>query len=835
MNALRCRNPAAAGLLLLSTLLLLAPGTTLGQGPDQVGLYFDTGYTQNSLTTDALPAFTQAHLVLHEPSAAEGVAGWECWLRIEGPATLVGTTYTGTAINIRTPPFYEVGVMNPPLPGGDEVLLATFSLIVSDEGPVTLSLVPLFDASLPEQMAYAKADADRTLVPMTSATGADMAAWINASLDPVCDVRPDHINLGDVPLRTTGYGEVTVYNEGIVPLELDIHFPEGVEDFYLRDFDPGPRTVDPFDHLVVRVVLVSYEVGYRESTLHLGGGCPDVPVYGEVFQPYMAWDVPDSLNFGEVVVTQTDTIYYQVSNTGDAVFLVIPALESSCQAFSFGPTVIWIYYPGMTGWHRVVFAPTNEGFFACTMDMGSTVPPIELTGWGVVPDGWCVPDPADLAFGGVALGDSVTLLCEVHNGGEAPLELDPASDHPFFLATGPAAIPPGESGAVPITFAPLGEGPCSAQISLGSGLCAPVTCSGEGLLTVGWDEDVVGFAFDPAAMQRDYFDFSTGAAAGDVVTAYLVLVHPSVDEPVAGWECRAATVGPGVIQEWRLTGGAVNTLTEPDFRIRYSEPLPPAPYHVLAEADVYVGSGDEGVILTLVPPTPAMMPGQMTWLSGETEPRIMPMRTVTRTAAAGFINTNEGIFVGLVAPTPRATSAPGRVTLEWTIDPGDYDGCRLYRRVGDSEPQLLTSTPLEGAGTFRYIDAIGTQFGPAQLHYSYAVLRDGVEIARSSEVSVQAQPLPAAVTRLLPCVPNPFNPQTEVRFELEKAGPVQVTIYDVTGRRVRALVDETLSAGLQSRIWNGRNDAGQRVASGTYTIRLVSETRESVQKALLLK
>jgi len=73
---------------------------------------------------------------------------------------------------------------------------------------------------------------------------------------------------------------------------------------------------------------------------------------------------------------------------------------------------------------------------------------------------------------------------------------------------------------------------------------------------------------------------------------------------------------------------------------------------------------------------------------------------------------------------------------------------------------------------------------------------------------------------LLGNFPNPFHPSTAIQFELAKAGPVKLRIFDATGRTVRVLVDELLGAGRQSFSWDGRNEALLPMASGVYYYRI---------------
>ena len=76
--------------------------------------------------------------------------------------------------------------------------------------------------------------------------------------------------------------------------------------------------------------------------------------------------------------------------------------------------------------------------------------------------------------------------------------------------------------------------------------------------------------------------------------------------------------------------------------------------------------------------------------------------------------------------------------------------------------------------------------------------------------------------RLLPNVPNPFNPATELRFELDRAGSVELNVYDARGFLVRSLVAGHFAAGPHGVTWDGTDRAGRRMASGVYQVRLVT-------------
>ncbi|MFQ6104075.1 MAG: FlgD immunoglobulin-like domain containing protein [Candidatus Glassbacteria bacterium] len=87
--------------------------------------------------------------------------------------------------------------------------------------------------------------------------------------------------------------------------------------------------------------------------------------------------------------------------------------------------------------------------------------------------------------------------------------------------------------------------------------------------------------------------------------------------------------------------------------------------------------------------------------------------------------------------------------------------------------------------------------------------------------------------------PNPFNPKTTITFdvpgELGDERQVRLTIYDVRGRKVKALVDSELEPGSHRVVWDGRNDSGQRVTSGVYLYTLRSEAKTYTRKMVMVK
>lgn len=89
--------------------------------------------------------------------------------------------------------------------------------------------------------------------------------------------------------------------------------------------------------------------------------------------------------------------------------------------------------------------------------------------------------------------------------------------------------------------------------------------------------------------------------------------------------------------------------------------------------------------------------------------------------------------------------------------------------------------------------------------------------------------------RLHEAQPNPFNPSTVIRFDVAAAGPVELIVYDVAGRRVRTLVREARDAGSHQATWDGRDDRGLPVASGSYLYQLRAGVEVQTRRMTLVK
>jgi len=83
--------------------------------------------------------------------------------------------------------------------------------------------------------------------------------------------------------------------------------------------------------------------------------------------------------------------------------------------------------------------------------------------------------------------------------------------------------------------------------------------------------------------------------------------------------------------------------------------------------------------------------------------------------------------------------------------------------------------------------------------------------------------------------PNPFNPVTTIRYDLPENSLVNITIYDMLGKQVTTLINQTQDAGYRSVIWDATNDYGKPVSAGIYLSQIHAGEYISTKKIVLLK
>ncbi len=111
------------------------------------------------------------------------------------------------------------------------------------------------------------------------------------------------------------------------------------------------------------------------------------------------------------------------------------------------------------------------------------------------------------------------------------------------------------------------------------------------------------------------------------------------------------------------------------------------------------------------------------------------------------------------------------------------------------------------------------------------ILVDGTREAQE----IAYQPQLASVFAVAPNYPNPFNPSTQIIFFLGRSSPVEVTVFNITGERVKILLNKPLPLGRHEVAWDGKDSRGRQVSSGVYFYQVRAEGFSATRRMVLAK
>ena len=118
---------------------------------------------------------------------------------------------------------------------------------------------------------------------------------------------------------------------------------------------------------------------------------------------------------------------------------------------------------------------------------------------------------------------------------------------------------------------------------------------------------------------------------------------------------------------------------------------------------------------------------------------------------------------------------------------------------------------------YMWYSGLGTS-GSWQIGYATSDIEKKFE-QQAEKTEIDANPLPSKF-QILENYPNPFNPSTRLRVGIPEPGKIRIDVYDVVGKLVSVLADETVEQGWHDLDWNGRTTSGVEAASGIYFARV---------------
>lgn len=189
------------------------------------------------------------------------------------------------------------------------------------------------------------------------------------------------------------------------------------------------------------------------------------------------------------------------------------------------------------------------------------------------------------------------------------------------------------------------------------------------------------------------------------------------------------------------------------------------------------------------------------------------------------ISTDAGQTWAILTPVGNY---PARASATNTIFLDPYERC--YSSHFDWEYEEFDLSAYRGPVLLRFHFASNEQYAFEGWYV------DDIMITTELVTGVDDDVPPAKyINALLPAYPNPFNPTTVIPFTTARTGHVELTIYDIAGRRVRTLLDRTLDRGMHEAVWDGSNAHGTGVASGVYFCTLKTGIYTATQRLVLIK
>jgi len=171
----------------------------------------------------------------------------------------------------------------------------------------------------------------------------------------------------------------------------------------------------------------------------------------------------------------------------------------------------------------------------------------------------------------------------------------------------------------------------------------------------------------------------------------------------------------------------------------------------------------------------------------------------------------------------------GRPRIDLRLDRAGLD-LQLLRHIG-SETGIVERWR-SAAGTKTIFDGSNQVPSGTDIRYELQVAEDDDQWVTIAEESVRLVVETTGITRTYP---NPANPQIAIEFALSRSEVCRLDIYDVSGKLIRTLVAEELTAGTHTVIWSGRTDTGRLTPSGIYLARLRTESSDDVRRITVVQ
>jgi len=186
------------------------------------------------------------------------------------------------------------------------------------------------------------------------------------------------------------------------------------------------------------------------------------------------------------------------------------------------------------------------------------------------------------------------------------------------------------------------------------------------------------------------------------------------------------------------------------------------------------------------------------------------------------------MWIAIAVDTADLTNAQEAVSVGI---PGTWPGSAATASVTLTAPNELARYTISVANCNVYtkqqaLDQFETEFTPRWLN---------IGVINTTTGGLNENNVLPSTYELYQNFPNPFREQTTIKYQIPTESNVRITIYNATGQLVRTLIDGEKKAGEYTTVWDGRNNRGEKVLSGSYFYQIEAGDYRSPKKMILVK
>lgn len=188
-------------------------------------------------------------------------------------------------------------------------------------------------------------------------------------------------------------------------------------------------------------------------------------------------------------------------------------------------------------------------------------------------------------------------------------------------------------------------------------------------------------------------------------------------------------------------------------------------------------------------------------------------------------------------PTFTVDNPTGEVSISWE-EPFDpvfpIGGYKVYKKFNTGPFEVVHTTNITSYTDYISLNGLYKYYIRAQYYNMEGCPSDTIEFIFPYE-DINEPAIPGLITKLNANYPNPFNPTTNISFDLAEASKAKLSIYNIKGQLVKILLEDDFAPGRYRVVWDGKDSKNRNVSSGVYFCRLETKNKVFTRRMLMLK